>query len=157
MNELDSAFYGALSNLLGEILNGPEGEAYILNRGDIGLLRQLESIPAAAASTPAGPGRSTIAAHMRHVLYGFSLINRWAAGDANAWAAADWNDAWRQTSISEDEWRTLKQDLRRETESWRKHLDSRQEWDIESASGALSSLAHTAYHLGAIRQMLAAT
>src|SRR5690242_19503948 len=46
----DSLFQTALSKLLIEIFDGPPGnEAYLLNPGDIGLLRQLDSISAADA------------------------------------------------------------------------------------------------------------
>jgi hypothetical protein len=46
--------------------------------------------------------------------------------------------------------------LRREAETWKRAVAARETWDDVAAAGALSSLAHTAYHLGAIRQILAA-
>lgn len=46
--------------------------------------------------------------------------------------------------------------LRRQAGTWRKAVETRTEWDDVSAAGALISAAHTAYHLGAIRQILAA-
>lgn len=92
MSTSDAIFQRALCKLLTEIFDGPPGsEAYLLNPGDAGLLGQLESIDAPAASTRPMPGKTTIAAHVDHVHYGFTLLNRWAAGEANAWADADWN------------------------------------------------------------------
>src|SRR5688500_12582190 len=45
MHTSDTIFQRALSKLLIEIFDGPPGsEAYLLNPGDPGLLRQLESI-----------------------------------------------------------------------------------------------------------------
>ncbi|MDZ4684235.1 MAG: hypothetical protein SH850_04045 [Planctomycetaceae bacterium] len=157
MNAADSVFQRALSALLTEIFNGPPGsEAYVLNPGDPGLLRQLDALDAAAASNRPMPGKTTIAAHADHVHYGLALLNRWAAGETNPWADADWNASWQRGTVTDDEWRTLRQNLRREVESWRNAVAARSEWNEIAAAGALSSAAHTAYHLGAIRQIVAA-
>jgi len=157
MNVSDHIFQRALCKLLIEIFDGPPGsEAYVLNPGDPGLVRQLESIDARAASARPMPGKTTIAAHVDHVHYGLALLNRWAAGDENPWADADWNASWQRTTVTDDQWRSLRDNLRREAELWRQHVASRAAWDDTSAAGALSSAAHTAYHLGAIRQILAA-
>src|SRR5262249_8518929 len=89
MTPTDSVFRRALSNMLTEIFDGPPGqEAYLLNPGDPGLLRQLDTIEARAASQRPMPGKTTIAAHVDHVHFGLSLLNRWAAGEANPWAGA---------------------------------------------------------------------
>jgi Protein of unknown function (DUF664) len=157
MDAHDTTFRQALSKLLIEIFDGPPGnEAYLLNPGDPGLLRQLEGIDAEAASSRPMPGRTTIASHVDHVWYGLTLLNRWAAGEPNPWADADWNASWQRTRVSEDEWRTLRDRLRHETQVWRNVVAARADWDDVSAAGALSSAAHTAYHLGAVRQILAA-
>lgn len=150
-------FHRALSKLLTEIFDGPPGhEAYLLNPGDPGLLCQLESIDAKAASARPMAGKTTIASHVDHVHYGFTLMNRWVAGEANPWANADWNASWQRTTVSESQWRALRDDLRRQTDTWRKAVANRTDWDEMTAAGALSSAAHTAYHLGAIRQLVAA-
>jgi hypothetical protein len=157
MNVNDTVFLRALTTLLTEIFDGPPGkQAYLLNPGDPGLLRQLETIDARAASTRPMPGKTTIASHVDHVHYGFTLMNRWAAGDSNAWADADWEASWQHTTVTDDEWRSLRDNLRRQAETWRQAVATRTAWDDTSAAGALSSAAHTAYHLGAIRQILAA-
>jgi hypothetical protein len=157
MNANDSIFQRALSKLLTEVFDGPPGkEAYLLNPGDPGLLRQLESIDARAASARPMPGKTTIASHVDHVHFGFTLMNRWAAGEPNPFADADWNASWQRTTVTDDQWRTLRDNLRRQAETWRKAVAVRTAWDDMSAAGALSSAAHTAYHLGAIRQILAA-
>jgi hypothetical protein len=153
----DSIFQRALCKLLVEIFDGPPGnEAYLLNPGDPGLLRQLESIDARIASTRTMPGKTTIASHVDHVHYGFTLMNRWASGEANPFANSDWEASWKRTTVTDDQWRTLRDNLRRESQAWRKHVAARTSWDDMAAAGALSSAAHTAYHLGAIRQILAA-
>ncbi|HKB02041.1 MAG TPA: hypothetical protein VKD90_07465 [Gemmataceae bacterium] len=156
MTATDSVFQRALSNMLTELFDGPPGqEAYVLNPGDPGLCRQLDAIDAAAASQRPMPGKTTIAAHVDHLLFGLALLNRWAAGDANAWAGADWNASWQRTTVTDDQWRTLRDGLRQEAEKWRKVVAGRTSWDDMAAAAALSTAAHTAYHFGAIRQILA--
>jgi hypothetical protein len=158
MSSPDSVFHAAISKLLTEVFEGPPGdEAYVLNPGDPGLLRQLESLSAAAASRRPSPSRPPIAAHVDHLYYGLSLINRWLAGEENPWAGADWNASWRVESVTEEQWRTLTGKLREASTQWRRALQDRKDWDPINAAGAISSVAHTAYHLGAIRQILAMT
>jgi len=155
MMTTDSIFHRALSNMLTEIFDGPPGqEAYVLNPGDPGLLRQLETIDARAASMRPAPGRSSIAAHVDHLQFGLALLNRWAAGEENPWAGSDFNASWQRTAVSDDEWRALRDTLRRDAESWRAAVATRVGWDDMAAAAALSTAAHTAYHLGAIRQVL---
>jgi hypothetical protein len=157
MNTSDAVFQRALSVLLREIFDGPPGnDSFLLNPGDPGLLRQLDSIGADAASARPMPGKTTIAAHIDHVRYGLSLLNRWAGGESNPWAGADWDASWKRTTVSAEEWRRLRAELRREADAWRKHAAARTDWNDLTAAGALASAAHTAYHLGAIRQILAA-
>jgi hypothetical protein len=156
MNTTDSVFQRALANMLTEIFDGPPGqEAYLLNQGDPGLLRQLDAINASTASKRPMPGKTTIASHVDHVHYGLTLLNRWAAGDTNAWAGADWNASWQRTTVTEGQWRTLCAGLRHEIDQWRKVVATRTNWDDVGASAALSTAAHTAYHFGAIRQIVA--
>jgi hypothetical protein len=157
MNTTDRVLQRALSKMLTEIFDGPPGqEAYLLNPGDPGLLRQLDAIDAGAASKRPMPGKTTIASHADHLHFGLVLLNRWAAGESNPWEGADWNASWQRTKVTEDQWRTLRDGLRKETEKWQKVVTARTDWDDMAASAALSTAAHTAYHFGAIRQILAA-
>jgi hypothetical protein len=156
MNTSDSIFQRALSKLLTEIFDGPPGsDAFVLNPGDPGLLRQLDTIDAAAASKRGMPGKTTIASHADHVLYGLTLLNRWASGEENPFADADWNASWQRTSVTASQWDELRKRLREASATWQRFVASKSGWDDLAASGALSSAAHTAYHLGAIRQILA--
>jgi hypothetical protein len=153
----DSVFQRALTNMLTEIFDGPPAqECYVLNPGDPGLLRQLETLDADAASIRPIAGKPSVAAHVDHLHVGLSVLNRWAAGEPNPWADVDWNASWQHSAVTKDEWRTLRDDLRREAESWRTTVAGRVDWDNMAAAAALSTVAHTAYHLGALRQVLAA-
>lgn len=153
----DSIFQRSLVKLLVELFDGPPGsEAFVLNPGDPGLLRELDGLSAEAASSRPMPGQTTIAAHTDHVLYGLSLLNRWAAGEENPWASADWEASWRRGTVTAEQWQSLRDKLRSAAADWKRHVSERTAWEDLTACGALASAAHTAYHLGAIRQILAA-
>ena len=157
MSETDSIFQRVVSKLLTEIFYGPpSGEAYVVNPGDPGLLRQLGTISAATASMQPIPGKPCIASHVHHIYFGLSLLNRWFSGEENPFANSDFNESWRRTTVAEDEWNAMCESLRKEAEAWRRAVAARSTWDDTSAAAALSTIAHTAYHLGAIRQVLAA-
>jgi hypothetical protein len=85
----------ALTRLFSEVVDGAGRQtgAFILNSGDLGLLRSLENISPADASTSVNDG-ATIAAHTQHVRYGLSLMNRWASEGGDPFADATWDAAW---------------------------------------------------------------
>jgi hypothetical protein len=146
--------HSSLPLLFAELTDGPPGEAaYMLNPGDPGLLRSLDALPAEAASRPAAPGAASIAAHVDHVCYGLDLLNRWSDGEANPWSGADWTASWRRTTVTESEWRALRERLREATRRWRIALGTPRKMSPLELNGVISSIAHLAYHLGAIRQI----
>jgi len=143
-----------LTRLFGELVDGTSGRtgAFILNSGDVGLLRSLDQLSAAEASRSANGG-ATIAAHAQHVRYGLSLMNRWAAEGGDPFADATWEAAWKTSGVDEPAWEEIRNGLRDETHRWLTALGSpRTASDVELA-GMIASIAHLAYHLGAIRQI----
>ena len=143
---------GTLATLFGELVNGaPASGSYMLNGGDAGLLRSLDTLSAEAASARTATG-SSIAAHVNHVRYGLSLMNRWSAGD-NPFTDADWSASWKRTQVSDDEWRTLRTELRTEATRWLNALRTPRDVQQIELNGMIGSIAHLAYHLGAIRQI----
>ena len=153
--DLNTLFTDALRNLLTELAVGPPGKsAYVLNPGDRGLLESLSALSAAQAS--ARPqGRSSIASHVHHLHYGFTLANRRARGE-DPYADANWSESWRRQEVDEAEWSRLLKALGDEIKQWREAMEPR-EWDPVVLTGTIASIAHLAYHLGAIRQLNAAT
>jgi hypothetical protein len=141
-----------LATLFSELVDGaPASGGYMLNPGDEGLLRSLNKLSAAAASavTPTG---TCIAAHVDHLRYGLSLMNRWHAGE-NPFKEADWSASWRKAAVSEDEWQTLRAQLRVEAARWLDALRMPRDVQEIELNGMIGSIAHLAYHLGAIRQI----
>lgn len=145
-------FGNTLPTLFAELTEGaPLTAAYMLNRGDPGLLRSLDKLSATAASKLTGNG-SSIAAHVEHLRYGLSLMNRWAAGE-NPFDDADWSAAWRKTRVSAAEWKKLRDEFGSEARRWLAALKEPREISESDLNGVIGSIAHLAYHVGAIRQI----
>jgi hypothetical protein len=141
-----------LVTLFGELINGSAADgSYMLNRGDVGLLRSLDRLTAQDASAVPHGGAS-IAAHADHLRYGLSLMNRWSAGE-NPFGDADWAASWRKTTVSEAEWQQLRSDLAGEARRWLAALQTPRDVSPPELAGVVGSIAHLAYHLGAIRQI----
>jgi hypothetical protein len=144
----------ALTTLLTELVDGcPGPECYVLNPQDRGLLHSLSELSAARASVIPQGGGASIAAHVDHLRYGFELLNRYASGDDEAFAAADYSRSWQRVTVSDPEWQQLREQLADELNRWRRampRLDARVQLHV---TGAMSSIVHLAYHLGAIRQI----
>ena len=146
----------ATAKLFSELVNGATdpGGAFILNSGDIGLLRSLDKLSAADASRSVNEG-ATIAAHAQHLRYGLSLMNRWATEGGNPFADATWDEAWKTSTVDARRWDDIRAGLRTETQRWLEALSSPppRELTLMEVCGMLGSVAHLAYHLGAIRQI----
>ena len=148
-----------LLTIFRELVDGssdPRARTYVLNQGDRGLIGSLYRLSAAAASA-SHDGGASIAAHVDHLRYGFSLLNRWADGSPPPWPDMDWTTSWRRTVVSDEEWRALREDLRRETTRWAEALSNPSVASEVGAGWMAGSVAHLAYHVGEIRQIDRAT
>jgi hypothetical protein len=143
-----------LKTLFAELVDGAPGGggAYMLNSGDIGLLRSLETLSAADASRSTNGG-ATIAAHAQHLRYGLSLMNRWAKDGGNPFADATWDAAWKISNVDAAAWNEIRAGLRAEAHRWLNVLGTPRETNEIELNGMIGSIAHLAYHLGAIRQI----
>lgn len=142
--------HSSLGRLFSELVDGTSGDAgaFILNTGDVGLLRSLDTLSAADASRCVNGG-ATIAAHVQHLRYGLSLMNRWAAEGGDPFSDA----AWKIAGVDEIAWTEIRHGLRIESRRWLATLQSPREVSEMELTGMIASIAHLAYHLGAIRQI----
>ena len=142
-----------MTRLFSELVDGahPTG-GVVLNTGDIGLLRSLDKISAAEASARANDG-ATIAAHTQHLRFGLSLMNEWAINGGNPFANAKWDEAWKMSGVDDVQWQEIRDGLGSETTRWLEILQTPREAAELELRGMLGSIAHLAYHLGAIRQI----
>jgi hypothetical protein len=143
-----------LGRLFSELVDGAPGQggAFILNSGDIGLLRSLDAISTDGASHSVNGG-ATIAAHAQHVRYGLMLMNRWAMQGGNPFADATWDAAWKISGVDDSSWKDIRGGLGDEAHRWLTALASPREVTEAELAGMIASVAHLAYHLGAIRQI----
>ena len=143
-----------LARLFAELVDGTGAfdGGYILNTGDVGLLKSLEKLSAADASRSTNDG-ATIAAHVQHVRFGLSLMNRWATEGGNPFADAAWDAAWKTREVNALAWEEIRNGLAGEARQWLDVLRTPREVSVTELNGMVASIAHLAYHVGAIRQI----
>ena len=144
----------SLKTLFRGLIDGPDSNAaWMLYRGDAGLIRSLDKLTASAASTSPGAGGASIAAHVDHLRYGLSLMNRWSQGEDDPWSTADWTASWNRSIVNDEEWMALRQKFGIEARTWLEALDTPRDYTEARLNDVIASVAHLAYHLGAIRQI----
>ena len=142
-----------LVNVLKEAVLGPTGSwSYFTdNRPDAGLLGALATVSAAEASQPwAG---STIASHVHHVAFALGVSADTIAGDTGP---HDWTASWRVTTVDDAAWSSLLARLRGEHARLAQAIEAHSSSSEQALGEAVGALAHVAYHLGAVRQKIAA-
>ncbi|WP_034385898.1 hypothetical protein [Deinococcus sp. YIM 77859] len=122
--------------------------------GNHGLLATLEGLSAAQASRDVHG--STIAGHAQHAAFHMEVIVRWERdGDRGPF---DWKGSFQPAQVNEEEWRAVRLRVRRAYEALlqfaRAQEDQTPNGDV--TGGLTGAVAHVAYHLGAIRQMVKA-
>jgi predicted 3-demethylubiquinone-9 3-methyltransferase (glyoxalase superfamily) len=143
-------FTNALKMMLDEVFDNVHG--FILDKGD-SLFETLAGIDAQEASIPVGGQCATLAAQVKHTaFYLDATINH--ARDPNY--RADWVEIWRTIGrVTPGEWKAIKAELRASYDRILQFIDDTPAWSNEAMiGGAIAVVAHTAYHLGQIRQSL---
>ena len=137
--------------LLKETFEGPppQGASAFLNKGT-SLFQTLEGISAEVASSQARPGGSTIAAHTEHMRFYVVVHDKLMRGFTED---IDWDESWRIKTVNSAEWDDLNQAVRQAYSTLNEHLRAVESWGEDEISVAMAVIAHTAYHLGAIRQL----
>ena len=117
------------------------------------LFETLAHIDARAASKPMG-NCATIAAHIAHTTYYLRVLEDRMFGRDLSYV--DWDEIWQTVSaVDETEWAALQADLRATYARVKGHLDDADSWQgFAELSSMLGIIAHSAYHLGEIRQMM---
>jgi hypothetical protein len=122
-----------------------------LDRGT-SLLETLAGITAEEASIPVGDKCATIAAQVTHVCFYLDVLDRFIQTGQNE--KVDWGEVWRTVrGVTPQEWQDLQARLHHAYERTQATIQSYEHWEVEhSIGGAIGLIAHTAYHLGEIRQ-----
>ena len=144
------SFTKALSALLDETFERVHG--IYLDRGT-SLFETLETISAEEASRPVSATCASIAAQVEHVRFYLEVLGRYARGEAVG--KVDWAASWQLTTVTPEEWDALKGRLRDTHRDILAVVGDARTWEDENAiGGSMAIVAHTAYHLGEIRQAL---
>ena len=123
-----------------------QGSAY-LDRG-VGIFNTLDAVFAEAASQTLGG--ATIAAHTEHAKFYLDRLCEFINGRTEA---VNWEQSWLIETVNDAEWDALRDSVRRTYESTLRCFASVEEWDDDATGNAIAMIAHTAYHLGSIRQI----
>ena len=65
----------------------------------------------------------------------------------------NWEDSWLIETVNGAEWKALRDSVRKSYENTLKCLAEIEDWTDDRVGMAIGMVAHTAYHLGAIRQI----
>ena len=116
------------------------------------LFETLSEISAAEASIPVGQRCASIAAQVAHVNFYWEVLERYLKTGQNE--RVDWDEIWRTVrEVTPEEWAASQARLRRTYQRLLKVIEDYDQWETEdSFGGAIGLVAHTAYHLGEIRQ-----
>jgi len=155
-NHPSEAFVNSVKGLLSEAYEGvnPGKPVWFSDAGEhSGLFRTLERLSPETASKPLLEGGSTIAAHAEHLRWSLALTNAFARGQAPA--RIDWAESWTVKTVDSRAWEDLRTRLKAEYQTVVTHLPPQPDLSNPMfVSSAVAMVAHAAYHLSAIRQML---
>lgn len=143
-------FVEAVAYLLRETFEGsPEGQpsAY-LDRG-VGVFITLDALSAEAASKEFHG--TTAATQTEHAKF---YLDRLCEYINDRTEAVNWEDSWLIETVNDAEWDALRSSVRRSYEDTLRCLAEDRDWTEMKIAMAMGLIAHSAYHLGAIRQIM---
>ena len=118
------------------------------NHGFLATLAALSN--AQASSVPPKLGLS-VAAHAAHSAFYLEVTLRSTSGDRSP---VDWDASFGSGVVSDTEWFELQTRLRFAYQALLELAQQTSDWDQHAAAGMAAALAHAAYHLGAVRQVI---
>lgn len=152
MNEniTTNAFTHALLYLFRETFEGsPEGQPSAYLDRKIGIFNTLDELLAEQVSQDLNG--SSIAAHTEHSKFYLDRLCEFLNGRTEK---VNWEQSWLIDEVNEEEWSALRHAVRKSYEGVVACFAQIEDWNEDRVGMAMGMLAHTAYHLGAIRQML---
>ncbi len=144
------SFKKELFDLLEETFEKVQG--IYLDKGT-SFFETLETISAEEASRPVSATCATIAAQVEHTRFYLRVLE--GCIQKKTIGKIDWEATWQLKEVTPEEWTALKKELKESYKSVLTVMKNLDVWEGEDDIGAsLAILAHTAYHLGEIRQAL---
>lgn len=124
-----------------------EGSAY-LDRG-IGVFPTLEKLSAAQVS--AEVNGISIVAHTEHFKFYLDRLCEFIKGGTEK---VNWEQSWLIDEVNDEEWNALRGAVRKAYENVLRTFAEVETWNGGNIGDSVAIIAHTAYHLGAIRQIM---
>lgn len=143
------AFLKSVLYLLRESFEGSSGKGGVYLDKGVGFLETLEKLSAEEVSREFGS--TTIAAQTEHAKF---FLDRFCEFMIGGVVKVNWDDSWLIETVNETEWDFLRDAVRASYERTLKCFAGIEDWDEKRMIMALGILTHTAYHLGAIRQIM---
>jgi hypothetical protein len=134
--------------LLETFEGSPEGQpsAY-LDRG-IGFIKTIEELSAEQVSRKING--TTIAAQTEHTKFYLDRLCEFMTGRTES---VNWEQSWLIETVNETEWNALRDSVKKSYENVLQTFALIEVWNQDNIRDAVAIIAHTAYHLGAIRQL----
>lgn len=144
-------FAKAILMLLEETFDNVQG-IYLDKRTS--LFETLAGITAEQASIPVGGKCATLAAQVKHVAFYLDVLEK--SVRESDFTPVDWDEIWRTVSqVDAVQWQAIQAELRSSYARIQELVKTTTDWPSErEIGGAIAMIAHTAYHLGEIRQAM---
>ncbi|MEO6588451.1 MAG: hypothetical protein ABIP06_03895 [Pyrinomonadaceae bacterium] len=126
----------------------PEGAGSAFLDHGIGILTTLEKLSAEQVSKFSG--ETTIAAHTEHAKFYLDRICEFLKGGTEK---VNWEQSWLIETVNDEEWKNLREAVTKSYKNVLRTFAEIETWNQDNIGDAVAIIAHSAYHLGAIRQM----
>ena len=138
--------------ILRETFEGsPVGEPSAYLDREVGIFPTLEKLSAAQVSTEING--ISIAAQTEHFKFYLDRLCEFIKGRTEP---VNWEQSWLIDEVDEEEWNALRGAVRKAYENVLRTFAEIETWNGDNIGDAAAILTHTAYHLGAIRQIMKA-
>lgn len=125
-----------------------EGTEYLDHAS--GIRNTLRGLSAERASARPD-GHPSIAAHARHMAFHLRVVAEWVQGVR---AKRDWLASFEPQTVNDQEWTGIQQQLEDARAEFLKAMETLGPGRLAGEGAGLGAIAHLAYHLGAIRQLV---
>jgi enamine deaminase RidA (YjgF/YER057c/UK114 family) len=143
----------SVAYLLRETFEGsPEGQGSAYLDQGAGFFSTIDGVSADAASREFYG--TSLVAQTEHAKFYLDRICEFINGRTEK---VNWDDSWLIETVNPEEWDALRSTVKTTYENTLRCIAGVEEWNEQRVGEAISMIAHTAYHLGAIRQIAKAT
>ena len=97
---------------------------------------------------------TTAAAQTEHAKFYLDRLREYINGRTEP---VNWEDSWLIETVNDAEWDALRESVKKAYENTLLCLAEERDWSAMQTGMALGLIAHSAYHLGAIRQIVKTT